>query len=192
MTEKRSLHNLLPDPARSALLIVDIQDRLVTAMPGEVSHRVVRNASVLIQTANEFNMPVLVSEQYPRGLGSTVPEIKAVLPEHVTPVEKMAFSCCNVPAFQALLAGIGQRDIILCGIEAHVCVLQTALDLLQNGRRVYLAADAMCSRYKNNWRIGLNLMQQAGAVVGSTEIFTFALLGKAGTDQFKQISKLVK
>ena len=192
MSEKHLPRDLLPDPANCALLIVDIQERLVAGMPGEVGTRVVQNAAILVQTAAEFHLPILVSEQYPRGLGPTVAEITTVLPEGTTPVEKMAFSCCAVPAFRPLLDGIGQRDILICGIEAHVCVLQSALDLLQSGRRVYAAADAMCSRHKHNWRTGLELMRQAGAVIGTTEIFAFALLGGAGTDRFKRIASLVK
>jgi nicotinamidase-related amidase len=86
----------------------------------------------------------------------------------------------------------GQRDWILCGMETHVCVLQTALDLLQRGQNVFVAADAVCSRTKANWRTGLDLMRQAGAVIGSTEIFAFGLLGAAGSETFKKISRLVK
>ncbi len=192
MNDRSLPRDLLPTPENSALLIVDIQERLVAGMPGEIGRQVARNTAILVKTAVEFNLPVLVSEQYPRGLGPTVAEIKSVLPEGVSPVDKVAFSCCTVPAFWPLLDGIGQRDILICGIEAHVCVLQTALDLLQSGRRVYAAADAMCSRHKLNWRTGLDLMRQAGAVIGTTEIFAFALLGGAGTDRFKRISSLVK
>ena len=103
--------------------------------------------------------------------------------------EKLAFSCCKEPAMAPLLT---RPDIILCGSETHVCVLQTALDLLAQGRRVFVAADATCSRVKYNWRLSLDLMQRAGAVIGSAEIFAFGLLGAAGTDRFKRISKLVK
>jgi nicotinamidase-related amidase len=192
MTETLAPRDLLPDPGRAALLVVDVQERLVAAMPGEVGQRVVRNAAVLLRTAAEFGMPALASEQYPRGLGPTVAEIQAALPEGVSPVEKVAFSCCAAPTFRPLLEALGQRDLILCGIEAHVCVLQTALNLLQSGRRVYVAADATCSRHKQNWRTGLDLMRRAGAVIGTTEIFVFALLGEAGTERFKRISGLVK
>ncbi len=180
---------LLPNREDCLVLIVDLQERLLAAMPEGVSTRVLRNASILVQAAGEFGLPVAVSEQYPRGLGPTAAEIQAVLPNHTQPVEKVVFSCCAVPAFQPLLAG---KDIILCGAETHVCVLQTALDLLAQGRRVYVAADATCSRAKLNWRLGLDLMRQAGAVIGSAEIFAFGLLGAAGTDSFKRISQLVK
>lgn len=192
MTVHLSPRELLPDKASTALLIVDVQERLASAMPGDVASRVIRNTSILLHCAREFSLPVLVSEQYPRGLGPTSAEIKTLLPIETTPVEKIAFSCCAVTGFQPLFEQLEERSLILCGIETHVCVLQTALDLLQAGRRIYVAADACGSRTKQNWRIGLDLMRRAGAVIGSTEVFAFALLGAAGTDQFKRISQLVK
>lgn len=171
------------------LLVVDMQERLMPAMPADVAARVVRNACILAETAGEFALPVVVSEQYPKGLGPTAAELRSSLPEHAQMFEKMAFSCCKEPAFGALLS---RPEVIVCGVEAHVCILQTTLDLLAQGRRVYLAADATCSRAKSNWRLSLELMRQAGAVIGSTEIFAFGLLGAAGTERFKRISRLVK
>jgi nicotinamidase-related amidase len=192
MNTHLSPRDLLPDPASSALLIIDVQERLAAAMPGDVSSRVIRNTAILLHCAREFSLPVLVSEQYPRGLGPTAAEIKALLPEGTIPAEKTVFSCCAAASFQPLLAQLGERTVIVCGIETHVCVLQTTLDLLQTGRRVYVAADAAGSRTKQNWRIGLDLMRRAGAIIGSTETFAFALLGGAGTETFKRISQLVK
>lgn len=192
MTDSFSRQNFLPDSNNSALLVIDVQERLAAAMPGDVGARVIRNISILLRSAQEFNLPVLTSEQYPHGLGCTLPEIKSLLPVVSEPVEKVDFSCYAVPAFQSLLAKIGDRGMILCGVETHVCVLQTALDLLQSGRRVYVAADACASRTKQNWRFGLDLMRQAGAVITSTEILVFGLLRAAGTDQFKRISQLIK
>jgi nicotinamidase-related amidase len=192
MTDPLNPKDFLPRADSSALLVIDVQERLASAMPGDVGVRVVRNTSILLHCAREFNLPVLASEQYPRGLGHTVPEVNNLLPETTRPVEKVAFSCCSVPEFQPLLDGLDGRGVILCGIEAHVCVLQTALDLLQSGRRVYVAADAVASRAKQNWRFGLDLMRRAGAVIGSTEMFAFSLLGSAGSEQFKRISQLVK
>jgi nicotinamidase-related amidase len=184
--------DLLPDPTNSALLVVDVQEKLVSAMPERVISAVLRNTCILIQTAREFSLPILVSEQYPKGLGPTVAGVRTVFPEDLLPVEKVTFSCCRAPAFQPLLKGLGPRAVILCGIEAHVCVLQTALDLLHQGRQVFVAADAVCSRSKHNWRASLDLMRQAGAIIGTTEIFTFGLLKSAGSGPFKQISNLVK
>jgi nicotinamidase-related amidase len=153
---------------------------------------VLRNARILLETAQEFGLPVAVSEQYPKGLGPTAAELRAALPADCPPFEKVVFSCCGAPGFDAVLERLGDRDIILGGIETHVCVLQTALDLLAAGRRVFVAADATASRASLNWKTGLRLMRQAGAVIGTTEIFVFSLLGAAGTEQFRRISKLVK
>lgn len=182
---------LLPSRDRAALLIVDIQERLLPVMP-QGGADVLRNARILAETARELGLPVHFSEQYPRGLGPTAGELKAVLPADGTPFEKVVFSCCAAPGFQPVQAGLADRDIILCGIETHVCVLQTALDLLDAGCRVFVAGDATGSRAKLNWKYGLRLMERAGAVVGTTEIFVFALLGAAGTEEFKRVSKLVK
>ena len=182
----------LPDREHCALLIIDIQERLSAAMPPDVLPGVVRNARILVETAREFNLPVYVSEQYPKGLGPTVAEIREGLADGNRPIEKMVFSCCAESAFQPVFSQSGARSWILCGMETHVCVLQTALDLLQQGQRVYIAADACSSRTEFNWRTGLDVMRQAGAVIGSTEMFAFGLLGAGGTESFKRISKLVK
>jgi nicotinamidase-related amidase len=184
--------NLLPDASRCGLLVIDVQERLVAAMPASVIPGVLRNTTILFETAREFSLPVLTSEQYPKGLGPTTAEIRSILPSDALSSEKLAFSCCREPSFEPAWAALGERDLIVCGIETHVCVLQTVLDLLQQGRRVFVAADACCSRTRLNWQTGLDLMRQAGAVIGTTEIFAFSLLRTAGTDSFKRISRLVK
>ena len=182
----------LPSPDRAALLLIDIQERLYPAMPPGVAASVERNARILVQTACEFSLPVLVTEQYPKGLGRTLPALAAELPPGVTPFEKVDFDCCAAPGFTGLLESLGDRDWIVSGIETHVCVLQSVLSMLAAGRRVFVAADATCSRVKLNWKLGLDLMRRFGAVIGSTEIFAFGLTKAAGTDQFRRISRLVK
>jgi nicotinamidase-related amidase len=183
---------LLPDPSNCALLVIDVQERLTVAMPEKIIPSVLHNTRILIEAAREFHLPVIVSEQYPKGLGPTAEKIRSVLPETVTPRAKSFFSCCKEPAFQPDIEAIGQHELILCGIETHVCVLQTALDLLQQGRRVFVAADACCSRKKLNWQLGLDLMREGGAVIATTEILVFGLLRAAGTETFRRISKLVR
>lgn len=192
MQPSLSPRDLLPHPERAALLVIDVQERLAPAMPADRLPDVLRNTRILIETAREFALPILVSEQYPKGLGPTVSEIRAVLPESCVPAPKTAFSCCGEPAFAPLFDQIAGRDIILCGMETHVCVLQTALDLLEQGRRVYVAADAVASRTALNWQTGLDLMRQAGAIIGTTEVFAFGLVRAAGTEQFKRVSRMVK
>lgn len=186
-------YEFLPERENCALLIIDMQERLATTMPADVLAKVVRNTCILAQTAREFNLPVVVSEHYPKGLGHTIAGIKEVLPAGVTPIEKVEFSCCKAPGFeQVFYEDLALNNFILCGMETHICVMQTALDLLQRNHRVYIAADAVCCRDKLNWKVGLNTMQQAGAVIGTTEMFAFGLLGAAGTEQFKRIYKLIK
>ena len=182
---------LRPDPDKIALVIIDVQDRLATAMPEEAMQKVIRNTSIWIEAAKEFHFPVIVTEQYPRGLGATVNEIRTMLDE-VQPVEKMGFSCWREPRFVRALEESKARQLILCGMETHVCVYQTALDLLEEGMDVFLPADAVCSRTKFNWKVGLNMIHIAGGVVGSTEAFLFQLLKEAGTERFKKFSRLLR
>jgi len=175
------------------LALVDFQERLVSAMPEGVGEKLVRNACILAQAARECGIPVLLTEQYPRGLGKTVSELSAALGEEIQPIEKVDFNCCRVPGFTDLLQKAApRRQVILCGIESHVCVLQSALGLMEAGYNVFVAADAVGSRTKLNWSLSLDWMRQAGAMVGSCEIFLFQWLRAAGSERFKLLSKLVK
>jgi nicotinamidase-related amidase len=174
---------------KTALLIVDIQERLVPAMPE--GPRVIANCLHLIELAKMYNMPVLVTEQYPKGLGHTVAEIKDALPDY-DPAEKTSFSCCGDDNFFTRLRETGRRNILITGMEAHVCVLQTCLDLLAADYNVHLIKDAVCSRSADNLEIGTELMRDAGAVITCTETVLFQLLKKAGTEEFKVISKRIK
>ncbi len=176
----------------AVLAVVDMQERLLNAFEPERRATVVQRAGLAIDAARVLGLPVLVTEQYPKGLGRTVQEIRERLPEGTTPVEKLVFSCSRCEEFRTALDGTHRRDVVLCGVEAHVCVLQTAVDLLREGFRVLVPADAVASRRTLDWRVGLELMRHAGAVVGTTEIFLFQLLERAGTDEFKQIARLVK
>lgn len=177
---------------RTAVLLVDIQERLLPAMPPEVRESVVRNARLLVGGAKALRLPVFCTEQYPRGLGATVAELAAELPEGTKPIEKLTFSSCGADGFWERLRASNVKQVLLAGMETHVCVLQTAIDLLQEGIGVWLLADAVCSRSKSNWRTGLELAERAGAVVASTETALFMLLGRAGTSEFKEVSRLVK
>ena len=175
--------------ARAGLVVVDIQERLLPAIFEK--ERVVRNSVRLIKGAEILGLPVFATEQYHKGLGATVPEIASTIAGFV-PMEKTAFSACGSEGFLAALKAKQILDVILCGIEAHVCVSQTCLDLLGADFRVFAVADAVSSRTRENWQIGLERMRQAGAVIVSTEMALFELLEQAGTDQFKQILSLVK
>jgi nicotinamidase-related amidase len=175
--------------AKAGLVVVDVQERLLPAIFEQP--RVVQNTVRLIQGAAVLQVPIFVTEQYRKGLGSTVPEVAAAIPGFA-PMEKLAFSACGAAGFIPALEQKKVSEAILCGIEAHVCVSQTCLDLLEKGFRVFVAADAVSSRTPQNYRSGLDRMRAAGAVIGSTEMVLFELLERAGTDEFKQILNLVK
>jgi nicotinamidase-related amidase len=175
--------------AKAALVVVDMQERLLPAMFEK--ERVVQNAVRLIKGAAILGVRVLATEQYRKGLGATVAEVATAI-SGFAPLEKAAFSACGAASFAAALKTTGASDLILCGIEAHVCVTQTCLDLLDQGKRVFIVADAVSSRTPENHRLGLGRMAAAGAVIASTEMVLFELLGEAGTAQFKQILELVK
>ena len=175
--------------AKAGLVVVDVQERL---LPAIFEHqRVVQNTVRLIQGAAILRVPIFATEQYRKGLGPTVSEVAAAIPGFA-PIEKLAFSACGAAGFIPALRKKRVSEPILCGIEAHVCVSQTCLDLLDKGLRVFVAADAVSSRTQENYRFGLDRMRAAGAVSVSTEMVLFELLERAGTDEFKQILALVK
>jgi nicotinamidase-related amidase len=181
---------------RAALLVVDIQDRLVPAMPEPVRDQVLRNTAILIEAAHRLGLPIVVSQQYPKGLGPTVAAIEHALAQDATAVlhrfDKVEFSAAACAEFAALAPKLGRDQWIVVGMEAHVCVYQTARGLVERGYAVHVAADAVCSRTKANWKIGLGLAERAGAIVSSTEVCVFDLLGRAGSDEFKALSRAIK
>jgi nicotinamidase-related amidase len=177
--------------ARPVLTVVDVQERLFNAMDAERRDDMVSNVKILAASARRLDVPVLLTEQYPKGLGRTLPEVKSLLAD-VPPFEKTAFSCAGADGFMDRVTAVGADHIILTGIEAHVCVLLTALDLLGRGLKVSVVADAVCSRRAANLEIGLAQARQAGAVITSTETVVFQLLGGADTDAFRELSKLLR
>ena len=179
---------------RAALLVVDIQDRLAAAMPPEVLSVVVRNTAVLIETATKLGLPIVVSQQYPKGLGSTVSAIEDAVRNapDVHRFDKAIFSAAACDELAALFPKLKRDQWIVTGMEAHVCVYQTARDLVARGFHTHVVADAICSRTKANYKIGRKLCDRAGAAVTSTEVVVFDLLGRAGTDEFKTLSRLIK
>lgn len=182
---------------RAALMVIDIQDRLVPAMPDDARAQVFRNSAILITAAGQLGLPVVVSQQYPKGLGATVQPIEDALSRLVgaTAVhrfDKFEFSAAAAPAFAELAPRLGRDQWIICGMETHVCVYQTARDLVARGTEVHVCADAVCSRTAANRDIGLGLMARAGATITSTEVCVFDLLGRAGTDEFRALSRVIK
>ena len=170
---------------RAALLVIDVQEAFRPAV-GEFD-AVAANAGVLVQGARILDVPVVATEQYPRGLGATVPEVAEHL-EGIAPLEKVVFSAYRAEGFDLA----GRNQVLVCGIETHVCVSQTVHDLLADGFEVHVAADAVSSRSAANRRVGLAKMESAGAVLSSVETALFELVGAAGSDAFKAIQGLVK
>lgn len=174
------------DRHRTALVVVDVQEAFRPAV--REFDRIAKNAAVLVQGAKALGVPVIATEQYPRGLGDTVPEVAEHLEGALGPLEKTAFSAVAAEGFDL----DGRDQALLCGIEAHVCVSQTAHDLLGRGVEVHVARDAVTSRTEENAELGLHKMEGAGAVVTSVETALFELLGAAGSDEFKAVQRLVK
>jgi nicotinamidase-related amidase len=173
------------DADRTTLVVVDVQEAFRGAIPD--FDRIARATATLIEGAEAIGIPVVITEQYPKGLGGTVPEVAEHLPEGTEPVEKVVFSAAEADGFD-----LESRDqALVCGIETHVCVNQTALDLLASGVDVQVAEDAVGSRTGENKRVGLHKMERAGAEITSVETALFELLGRAGTDQFKTVQKLI-
>jgi nicotinamidase-related amidase len=172
-------------PDRTTLVVVDVQEGFRRAIPD--FERVAKATATLIQGAEAIGIPIVVSEQYPKGLGETAAEVAEHLPEGAEPLEKVVFSAADAEGFD-----LGGRDqVLVCGIETHVCVSQTVIDLLDAGTEVQVAEDAVGSRTEENKRVGLHKMERAGAGLTSVETALFELLGRAGTDEFKAIQKLI-
>ncbi len=174
----------------SQLVLLDMQVKLASAMPVDAMADVVKNCGILLQAAKILDVPLIVTEQYPQGLGHTLPELTALLPA-CNPVEKIAFSCVNEPKFNRQLTR-DHAQVVLSGMEAHICILQTALDLLAAGKQVFIAEDAVISRSYANKANAIARMRDAGCVISNTESIVFEWLGMAGSDAFKTISKLVR
>lgn len=176
----------------TTLVVLDVQERLFHAMDADHREEVMRNIKVLAAAARRLKVPTVVTEQYPKGLGHTLEELKDALGPGLEPIEKVTFSCCGVEPFRARLLAAGARHVVLTGIEAHVCVLMSALDLLATGYSVHVVADAVTSRSQGNWRLAMDQLRQAGAVVTATETALFQLLRQADTEDFRELARLIR
>jgi nicotinamidase-related amidase len=173
--------------ADTGLLVIDVQEKLMAKIPA--AGALVRNIAFLIDSARVLGMPVFATEQYPKGLGPTVAPLVPRLPERP---DKVVFSCCAVPAVVDGLRRDARPKVVLAGIETHVCVQQTALDLLALDFQVFIAADAVASRHAVDHDRALHRLEQSGAVITTSEAAAFEWIGGAGAPQFKEISRLVK
>lgn len=182
-------HPQILDRTKAALLVIDVQEKI---LPVIYEHeRVVENVLKLINGFKIMGIPIFITEQYPKGLGPTETKIKEVL-GNVAAIQKMTFSCYGTENLFNELKQKNIRQIVVCGIESHVCVIQTVLDLIANDFQVYVAADAVSSRRKFDYEMALRRMEINGAEITLTESALFELLDTCGTDEFKSVSKLVK
>jgi nicotinamidase-related amidase len=175
---------------QSALVIIDMQEAFRTQIPGftEIAERI----AMMVEGAKLLTLPIIVTEQYPKGLGHTAEEIKAVLPSSLEIIEKTTFSSCGPQQFKTRLELTGAKQILVCGIEAHICVNQTVHDLLERGFQIHLLTECIGARHPANKKIALRKMQTSGAFVSSIEMALFELMRDAKHEQFKTIQRLIK
>lgn len=183
---------MLLQESQSALVVVDVQEKLVAAMPPAAGERAVRNCAVLIEAADALGVPVFVTRQYPRGLGDTIATLRAKTPAAAGRFDKTCFSACGAQGFVDAIAASGRRSIVLAGIEAHVCVLQTASELKALGYDVFVPADATASRADDNRLNALDRLRRHGIEIVNAESVLFEWLRDAAHAQFKEVSKLIR
>lgn len=182
-------------PADTGLVLVDVQEKLCAAMPDAYIDRAIRAWVALTEMACRLRLPVAVSEQYPKSLGRTLPLLREILGKVTPPprfVDKVEFDCTQVPLFEQFVMESGRRTWLVAGLETHVGVFQTVRGMRERHCSVHVVADAVLSRRKADWRIGISLMSQTGAVVTSTETALFDLVGRAEGDLFRALSKLIR
>ncbi|MDF2697133.1 MAG: Isochorismatase [Labilithrix sp.] len=181
------------DPATTLILVVDVQEKLAPAMPADTLATLLKNTGILLDTAKLLGAPVLASEQYPKGLGATVPALAEKLSALGAPMmPKMTFDACSDLAIARAISDLDPRAVVVVGMESHVCVFQTVRELVKRGYATHVVTDAVASRREENRQLGLTLCERAGAILTGTETVAFDLLSKAGTDVFKAVSKLVR
>lgn len=175
------------------LLVVDVQEKLVPAIHKELYPRSLRNMRIMIEAASILGLPMLLTEQYPKGLGPTVPEIESALEgKDFRRVGKVTFSCARDEEFLGALSEARRRQIIVIGMETHVCVYQTSVDLVRAGYSVFILDDAVSSRFLHNYQSGLAALRDAGCTVFSTETAVFQLLKVAATPEFRKVASLIR
>jgi len=173
------------------LLLIDMQEKLFRVMEPKVQEMLKKNCNILLRTAAEFNLPLIVTEQYRKGLGETIPELAEPC-KGAPNLEKLFFDCMKDDGISKAVTSTARKTAILAGIESHICVFQTALTLLASGYRVIIANDAVGSRRKADWKAAMGALAQAGAVIYPAETIAFMIIEKAGTPQFKALSPLFR
>jgi nicotinamidase-related amidase len=186
-----SIDNFIINRENSALIVIDIQERLFVAMEEKIQNNILKNTGILIETANVYDIPIIVSEQYKKGLGPTMKELAEKINDTEF-LEKLHFDCMKDESLKKTIFSTEKNTLIIAGMETHVCVFQTALTLLKSGKNVIIASDAVGSRRKHDWKTALSALSAAGAVICPTETISFMILEKAGTTEFKKLAPLFK
>tara|TARA_B110000971_G_scaffold104972_1_gene107757 strand:- start:80 stop:667 length:588 start_codon:yes stop_codon:yes gene_type:complete len=181
----------IADPQDSLVVVMDVQQKLISAMPNGVKENVIEKINTLLTIANTLSIPIVVTEQYPDGLGHTVPALNEQFTSSVAVIEKTSFSAFDVLDFAELIEKSGRKQIVLVGMEAHICILQTALALQKAGFRVFVVEDAVISRTKTNQDNGLRRLRNAGIIVTNVESVFFEWMGDASRAEFKVLAKLI-
>jgi nicotinamidase-related amidase len=180
-------------PKTTALVVVDVQERLAAAMPEQQMQELARATRILTEAARVLGAPVLATEQYPKGLGATLPEVASLLDASAAKrFEKLEFSACDASGFGAALEAAGVKSAVVVGMETHVCVYQTVRDLVTRGLEVYVPIDGVASRRDDHRAAGLALCERAGAIVTTSESVVFDWLERAGSDEFRKLSQLIR
>lgn len=178
----------LCDADSSCLVVVDMQDKITAAMPHKVVHRMERNITMLMEAANDLNIPTVATLQYPQGLGQMLPSVKEKLPQSATTVEKTRFSCCGVPEFDKFIKAANRPQVVLAGIELHICVTQTAIDLQAAGYQPWVVVDAAGSRQRDSYDYSMMRLRSCGICLTETEAVLFEWLRDASHPKFKDVS----
>jgi len=181
-----------PTADDTALIVIDVQEALAAAMKEKIAEKIIGRIVVLIEAAKILGLPTVVTEQYPRGLGQTIPAVREALGDCYLPLEKLSFSIQGEGKIADAVEKTGARHLILVGMETHVCVLQSGLDLYEAGYLPFIPVDAVCSRTELDWETGIEFMRDAGLGIGTVEQFLFQMLERAGSDRLKAISKLLR
>lgn len=184
-------HKFFLESDKAVLVVIDVQEKLCLAMDEKVLGKLSKNIGILLESAHELNVPILITEQYVKGLGATLPALKEKAVDAPC-FEKMTFSSCGCNDFMEKLKQTGRTQVIVTGMETHVCVLQTVIELRDAGFEVHVVKDAVMSRCKRNWQTAMEAMTLAGAVPTCTESVVFQMLRVAGTESFKKLSRLVR
>jgi nicotinamidase-related amidase len=183
-------HPSILERTATAVVVIDIQEAFRNAIPDFAV--VASRASMAVRGFQTLGVPVIVTEQYPKGLGKTAEEIQLVLGEYAEVFEKTAFSSCGASSFMDKLSDLGARQIVLCGLETHVCVSQTAHDLLDRGFQVHVLSDTVCSRFEHDKQAGIRKMYASGVLPSSIEMALFELMRDSTHEQFKEVQELIR